>query len=882
MRRFLRRGTLIFLVLFLVLLLSPTLVFADLGSPSSSPVAGSISLRGLAAAPAAVINPENLITFSEYPLDTKITNQYADKGIIFGGDSPFISVDYANPTAPVLSGSPRFQGAIEGTFVDPDDGVTPAVVEGFSLDAGYFDAYGSVRLAWYAPDGTKLGQKIGSIVGIQTFTVQNGSIASWRIETIKEEPAGFAIDNVSIKPMGDALLFREQSNDWGFWGRFFNYIPGFDHNALLSGGLVYESNVLHPPGTYVDETGLESVANNNTAPESDGGVQFYHTKGTFKWDALEGAVSHVSQFAEVPISSDLAQRMETQILSVADAPFYYLPYIDLGVIEIPKVTELVPELQKGGNANGGFTCVGLMEWAAESVGHNNGEGFIKDEFESATLRIVPTFEFAWPPVGVEEIRVGLLSPELLYQSAAGNIAAAAATAEDIKEWIQGFFDPVDVVITDPLGRRLGFSISDGTLEEIPGAFYSGDGLFEQFLIVGAVPGLYIFEFTGLGEEVSFGIASEKHGVGMQSKFLGDGEEQIMYFVKEVVPGGKGDIDGDGDVDADDVVMLQGKIPVFTESLNDSGDLNGDGLLSEDDLELLNQLVNIIGGNQPPVALCQDITVATTSDSCEAQASIDNGSYDPDGDIITLAQDPPGPYELGETPVTLTVTDENGETDSCTATVTVVDETAPTVSISQPAANDALLDGVTLLAEASDNCSLDSVRFSIQEPNGTEVLSLNAYLESGDTWKADFNSTSLQDGYYILVAIATDESGNEGLSAVVPISIRNWAVIEHLPSTPDSKAGRTMPVKFSLRIAESVDPQQPFVRSEELEISITSENGGDVYQSSEYGDSSTDYRINGELYITNFKTSKVPQAYQVQIWRTSNSFLVGSFTFATTK
>jgi hypothetical protein len=191
--------------IFLVLLFPPTLGFADLGGPSSSPVVGAISARSLAAAPAAVINPENLITFSEYPLDTKITNQYADKGIVFGGDSPFISVDGANPTASVLSGSPRFQGAIEGTFVDPDDGVTPVVVEGFSLDAGFFDAYGSVRLTWYSKDGTKLGQKIGSIIGIQRFTIRGGPIASWRIETIKEEPTGFAIDNVSIKPMGDAF-----------------------------------------------------------------------------------------------------------------------------------------------------------------------------------------------------------------------------------------------------------------------------------------------------------------------------------------------------------------------------------------------------------------------------------------------------------------------------------------------------------------------------------------------------------------------------------------------------------------------------------------------------------------------------------------------------
>lgn len=563
-----------------VLLVSPLQAMPD--NISSSPNTDNFSAYGLAVAPSAVINLDNVITFSEYPLNTMITSQYANKGIIFSGDSPFISVDGANPTAPVLSGSPRFQGAIEGKFVDPGDGITPVVVEGFSIDGGYFDAYGTVRLTWYGPDGTKLGQKIGTIIGIQTFTVEGGPIARWRIETIKEEPSGFAIDNVSIKPIGNALLFREQSKAGGFWSRFSNYIPGFDHTALLSNGIVYESNIIHDPGTYVDETGSESVVNDNLPAEADDGVQYYHTKGTFMWDAVEGGVSHVTQFAEVPINSKLADDMESQILLKADAPFYLLPYDG----STPMLTELIPELQKGGGPNGGFTCVGLVEWSAESVGHNNGEGFIRDSFESATLPVVSDFNFAWPPVSFEEIKVGLLSPELLYQSTAGSIAAVTATANDIKEWMQGFFDPIDVVITDPLGRRLGYSKETGLLKEIPQAYFSGDGLFEQFLIVGAIPGLYTFEFTGLGEQASFGVASESHGVAMQEKFMSVGESQTMYFVKEVVPGGKGDIDGNGDIDDADVSALQNRIPVFTENPNDSGDLNGDGFLDQNDVDLL--------------------------------------------------------------------------------------------------------------------------------------------------------------------------------------------------------------------------------------------------------------------------------------------------------
>lgn len=85
----------------------------------------------------------------------------------------------------------------------------------------------------------------------------------------------------------------------------------------------------------------------------------------------------------------------------------------------------------------------------------------------------------------------------------------------------------------------------------------------------------------------------------------------------------------------------------------------------------------VGSNQPPVARCTNVTVPVGS-NCTAMASVDNGSYDPDGDSITVSQSPPGPYPVGTTTVTLMVTDSQGASSSCTATITVVDITPPTV------------------------------------------------------------------------------------------------------------------------------------------------------------------------------------------------------------
>ena len=82
-------------------------------------------------------------------------------------------------------------------------------------------------------------------------------------------------------------------------------------------------------------------------------------------------------------------------------------------------------------------------------------------------------------------------------------------------------------------------------------------------------------------------------------------------------------------------------------------------------------------NNPPVAVCQNVTVPS-GQTCPVvvdPSQVDNGSSDPDGDPISLALEPPGPYPNGLTLVNLIVSD--GElADTCAATITVDCEAPP--------------------------------------------------------------------------------------------------------------------------------------------------------------------------------------------------------------
>jgi hypothetical protein len=79
-------------------------------------------------------------------------------------------------------------------------------------------------------------------------------------------------------------------------------------------------------------------------------------------------------------------------------------------------------------------------------------------------------------------------------------------------------------------------------------------------------------------------------------------------------------------------------------------------------------------NRPPVAVAQNVAVAgDTLADCQTSvspAAFDNGSYDPDGDALTFALAPSGPYPPGTTAVKFIVFDRCNATDTVDVSLTV--------------------------------------------------------------------------------------------------------------------------------------------------------------------------------------------------------------------
>jgi hypothetical protein len=286
-----------------------------------------------------------------------------------------------------------------------------------------------------------------------------------------------------------ALVFRETldgfrdsfTSDW----TFVTEIPGWDHVGLwiAEGDKIYESMPTEPAHYYdpiEDKFIMTSVGKI--------GVQQFHSIGSFtqlKFGLSEDLARSSSSKAigsfVIPINEDLAQDLKEYIETKMGKEFHEFQGLPL----IHK--SYMPEMQKG--LNGTYSCIGIIEDAAERRGHNNDQGFI--------------------PNKVEKENYGLFTLSSFTPAFLAYWAARDQATEGFENYMIGVLDPVDFVITDSLGRRLGH-IDGVTYREIPNAFYSGDGVVETFFIPN-VEASYQIKLKGLGMKTISGIKSYYNG-----------------------------------------------------------------------------------------------------------------------------------------------------------------------------------------------------------------------------------------------------------------------------------------------------------------------------------------------------------------------------------
>ncbi|AEH01910.1 peptidase M14 carboxypeptidase A [Lacinutrix sp. 5H-3-7-4] len=192
----------------------------------------------------------------------------------------------------------------------------------------------------------------------------------------------------------------------------------------------------------------------------------------------------------------------------------------------------------------------------------------------------------------------------------------------------------------------------------------------------------------------------------------------------------------------------------------------------------------VATSAPPVASCQNITVQldNTGNATIIATDVDNGSTD-DVAITNYSIDI-DTFDCSNigTPVnvTLTVTDAESQTDSCTATVTVVDQVNPefvnvpgdqsfTCGNNNPTWTD---------PTATDNCDTtltvvrtDSTGLNSGDtfPNGTTTISYSVTDDSGNTETASFNVNIIADSENPTavcqnISIQLDNTGNATITA----------------------------------------------------------------------------------------------------------------------
>ncbi len=183
-------------------------------------------------------------------------------------------------------------------------------------------------------------------------------------------------------------------------------------------------------------------------------------------------------------------------------------------------------------------------------------------------------------------------------------------------------------------------------------------------------------------------------------------------------------------------------------------------------------------NSAPTAVCKAVTVDADA-NCQGTADaedFDGGSTDPDEDELIFSVNTTGPYALGTTAVTLTVSDGQASS-TCNTTITVEDNTAPTalcqnLTVQLNANGMASITTVDVDGGSSDNCGIASLSVSPNtfdcEDVGANTVTLTVTDNNGNPANCTATAT-LQDNVAPValcqnITVQLDVNGDGALAA----------------------------------------------------------------------------------------------------------------------
>ena len=182
----------------------------------------------------------------------------------------------------------------------------------------------------------------------------------------------------------------------------------------------------------------------------------------------------------------------------------------------------------------------------------------------------------------------------------------------------------------------------------------------------------------------------------------------------------------------------------------------------------------IQDNVAPVALCQNVTVIldVAGNGSTSAAAVDNGSSDACGIAsITLSQTTFDCSEVGVNTVTLTVVDVNGNSSTCTADVTVIDNIAPVavcqdITVQLDAAGQVTIVPADIDGGSSDACTPIALSFA-----NTSIFGFTGIFDPSNwTFNANGSDATYSFGGTTSVTITGSNSGNGANAAVLCSSV----------------------------------------------------------------------------------------------------------------